>query len=181
MSHLSRRRFLQTGTALIGGISLAPNIAKASIPYSHKTLSFRHLHTGETLKNVTFWENGTYIDHSLDEINHLMRDFRTQDKHPIDPDLLSALHHMHSKLDTNQPFEIISAYRSPKTNAMLRGKSKGVAKKSFHMTGKAIDIRIQGVELDHLRNTAIALKKGGVGYYKKSNFVHIDTGRVRQW
>jgi uncharacterized protein YcbK (DUF882 family) len=103
---------------------------------------------------------------------------------PIDPALLDLLHELHGTLETDQPFHVISGYRAPETNAMLRergGSHTGVASKSLHMVGKAIDIRLPGVKLEHLRAAATSLRLGGVGFYPTSNFVHVDTGRVRYW
>jgi uncharacterized protein YcbK (DUF882 family) len=110
-----------------------------------------------------------------------MRDWRTGDEHFIDPGLFDALHAIGGKLETSQPFQIISGYRSPRTNAMLHARSSGVAEHSQHTIGKAIDVRVPGVELSNLRNAALSLGAGGVGFYPISNFVHVDTGRVRQW
>jgi uncharacterized protein YcbK (DUF882 family) len=110
-----------------------------------------------------------------------MRDFRTGEVHVIEPGLLDLLHALHGKLDSRRPFEIISGYRSPKTNAALAENSSAVAKKSLHMKGMAIDINLGDVKLKNLRKAAIALKQGGVGYYPNSNFVHVDIGRVRSW
>jgi uncharacterized protein YcbK (DUF882 family) len=121
---------------------------------------------------------------ALAQLNHLLRDFRTSLEKPIDPKLFDLLHELGGTLETDQPYHIISGYRSPETNAMLRergGAHTGVASGSLHMVGKAIDIRLPGVKLDHLRSAAASLKLGGVGFYPSSNFVHIDTGRVRYW
>jgi uncharacterized protein YcbK (DUF882 family) len=125
-----------------------------------------------------------YQPDALKEINHILRDFRVNAVKPIDPKLLDLLHELGGTLETDQPFHIISGYRSPHTNTLLRergGVGTGVASRSLHMEGKAIDIRIPGVKLDHLRGAARSLKLGGVGFYPSSNFVHVDTGRVRYW
>ena len=110
-----------------------------------------------------------------------MRDFRSGDVHPIDPALFDILWQTRQNLRTAAPFHIISAYRSPRTNTLLRGKSSGVAKNSMHLTGQAIDIRLPGVPLADVRDAPLELKRGGVGYYASSDFVHLDTGRVRRW
>ena len=115
------------------------------------------------------------------DINHILRDFRTNQVLPIDPQLLDLLNGLRSTLGTAQPFQIISGYRSPATNFTLAANSDGVAKGSLHMQGKAIDLRIEGTALGDLRQAAMGLQGGGVGYYPKSNFVHIDVGRVRHW
>ena len=146
-------------------------------------MSFFHTHTGERLR-IAYCCEGQYQPDALKQIDRLLRDFRMDEVKPIDPKLLDLLHELASTLETNQPYHVISGYRSSKTNTMLRergGAHTGVASKSLHMVGKAIDIRIPGVNLDHLRGAARSLKLGGVGYYPSSNFVHVDTGRVRFW
>ena len=153
-------------------------------PYLHapeyKTLSFEHTHTGDKLK-LTYFERGSYIEEALQEINYLLRDFRTDDIHPIDTALLDQLFALRQTLGINKPFHIISGYRSPITNAQLRKQSHGVAEHSFHTQGRAIDIRVEGVSSKTIRNAALTMAQGGVGYYPRNNFVHIDTGRFRTW
>ena len=157
---------------------------QAPAPYLHstgyKTLSFEHTHTGEKLK-LTYFERGNYIKDALQEINYLLRDFRTDDIHPIDTALLDQLFDLKQTLGLNKPFHIISGYRSPFTNAQLRKHSHGVAEHSFHMQGRAIDISVEGVSSKMIRNAALNMAKGGVGYYPRSNFVHLDTGAFRTW
>ena len=157
---------------------------QAPAPYLHgpgyKTLSFEHTHTGEKLK-LTYFERGKYIKDALQEINYLLRDFRTDDIHPIDTALLDQLFDLKQTLGLNRPFHIISGYRSPFTNAQLRKHSHGVAEHSFHLQGKAIDIRVEGVSSKTIRNAALAMAQGGVGYYPRNNFVHLDSGRFRTW
>jgi len=149
--------------------------------YKERFLSFHHTHTGERLK-ITYWEGGSYITDALKDVNHLLRDFRSNDTHRIDPVLLDQLFAVRMKLDTDRPFHIISGYRSPNTNAMLRGRGRGgVAKHSLHMSGKAIDIRVPGRSLEKVRLAALTMQAGGVGYYAGPQFVHMDTGRVRRW
>jgi uncharacterized protein YcbK (DUF882 family) len=181
---LTRRRFLAWGAA---GAALAlpvlsmPHIANASaIGANQRKLALNNLHTGETLKTV-YWEGGDYVPGALGEINHILRDYRTNDVHPIDARLLDLLNTLHQKLGSKVPFSIISGYRSPKTNAALAEASNGVAKRSLHMQGQAIDIHLEDVALKDLRRGAIALRRGGVGYYPASDFVHVDVGRVRTW
>ena len=146
----------------------------------HRTLSFEHTHTGETLK-LTYFERGHYIKDALHEINYLLRDFRTDDAHPIDTALLDQLFDVKQTLGFNKPFHILSGYRSPSTNAQLRKHSRGVAEHSFHLQGRAIDIRVEGVSSKTIRNAALAMAQGGVGYYPRNNFVHLDTGKFRAW
>lgn len=147
---------------------------------TERAVSLHHLHTGESLKQV-YWADGEYLDDGLAQINKLLRDHRTGDVHAIDPGLLDALHRLHEQVGGKKAFHIISGYRSPKTNNLLRGNSSGVAKKSLHMQGKAIDVRLPGHDLKHLHKAARTLRAGGVGYYAKSGFIHLDTGRVRYW
>ena len=178
----STRRHLLQGFALLGAAAMAPNLAQAmasSTGKSHR-LSFSHTHTGEKL-SVVYKVGDHYVAEGLTKLNRFLRDFRTGDVHPIDPKLFDQLWQIQTNTRSDAPFQIISGYRSPKTNNMLRGRSGGVAKKSFHMTGQALDIRLADVKLSNLRAAALELKEGGVGYYPSSNFVHIDTGRVRSW
>ncbi len=146
----------------------------------HRTLSFEHMHTGEKLK-LTYFEHGNYIKDALQEINYLLRDFRTEEIHTIDNALLDQLFDLKQNLGLNKPFHIISGYRSPFTNAQLRKNSHGVAEHSYHLQGRAIDIRVEGVSSKTIRNTALAMAQGGVGYYPRNNFVHLDTGKYRTW
>lgn len=152
--------------------------AAASEP---RVLSFNHLHTGERLRNVEYFSSGGYLPDALTEINQLLRDFRTGDVAQMDPALLDVLHGLQQRTGSTQAFQIISAYRSPRTNDMLHQRSKGVASGSLHLKGQAIDIRLGDVALPQLHQAALSMKAGGVGYYQASNFLHVDTGRVRQW
>jgi uncharacterized protein YcbK (DUF882 family) len=181
---VTRRRFLAWGatTATLTLPALAmPHIANAAtLAANQRKLAFDNLHTGETLESV-YWEAGDYVPGALTQINHILRDFRTDDVHPIDAKLLDLLNTLHRKLGSKVPFSVISGYRSPKTNAALAAASSGVAKHSLHMEGQAIDIHLEDVALKDLHRGAIALKRGGVGYYPASDFVHVDVGRVRTW
>ena len=173
---LARRRLVFAGAGA-GALLLAPAAAVAARP---RSLSFYHTHTGERLR-VTFAEGGRHIPEALDEINRFLRDFRSGEAHPMDPQLLEILHALQQQTGGKGPFEIISAYRSPQTNEMLRNKSNGVAQGSLHMEGKAMDVRLRGVDTRKLREAALGLQAGGVGYYQSSDFIHVDTGRVRYW
>ncbi len=179
---ISRRRFVRT--ALMAAVPmLAPGVAMAAVRLpgtKPRSLSFYNLHTGETLKS-TYFDNGNYVPGALHEINYLLRDFRTGEIKAIDPRLLDLLAAINGKLETSRPFDVISGYRSPQTNAMLHAHSEGVAVHSLHIQGKAIDIRVPGRALVALRHVAMSLRGGGVGYYPHSDFVHVDTGRVRYW
>lgn len=143
-------------------------------------LSLVHLHTGEEL-SVTYRRDGRYDPGALTALNHMLRDWRTGEVIEMDVTLLDLLVHLRHKIGTNKPFEIISAYRSPATNATLASASKGVARKSYHMKGMAIDIRVPGYLAEAVYPIARSLKAGGVGAYRSKNFVHVDTGPVRTW
>jgi uncharacterized protein YcbK (DUF882 family) len=182
-----RREFLKYGVGALGGLvipQISPGLAAASeLADAPRRAAFQNLHTGEKIDAVYF-ENGAYVPDALQAVNKVLRDFRTGEVHPMDKSLLDLLHVLSGKVETKKPFQIISAYRSSKTNAMLRAKGgahTGVATKSLHMDGKAMDVRLDGVQLAHLRDAALSMKLGGVGFYPQSNFVHVDTGRVRRW
>lgn len=174
-----RRAVLRLGIAGLAGLVSSPALAALGTPPA-RTLSLHNLHTGETIR-TTFWADGAFQPAALRDIDFVLRDFRTGDVTEIDRELLVMLHDLARLTDSKTPFEVISGYRSPKTNAALANSSTGVAKKSLHMQGMAIDVRLPGLRLRHLRDAAKELKAGGVGYYPKSNFVHLDTGRVRYW
>lgn len=174
--HLDRRRFVRA-VAIFG---LAPLAAAYGLPPDRRSLSFVHTHTGETLSTVYF-QDGNYLAPSLEHVNHLLRDFRTNEVHSIDPGVLDILFDVQAQAHHAGPFEVISGYRSPQTNAALRSQSSAVAEHSLHMEGRAIDVRLRGFPTAKLRDIAIALHRGGVGFYAASDFVHMDTGRVRTW
>lgn len=143
-------------------------------------LNFRQAHTGQTFSGV-YRVGDKYLPDAFDRLNYVLRDFRTGDIFPMDPRVLDILNIIQSKTGSDKPFEILSGYRSPKTNAMLRKASTGVARNSFHMYGQALDIRLPGFSTRRLREIARSLRAGGVGFYPNSDFVHIDTGKVRTW
>lgn len=145
-----------------------------------RSVAFVHTHTGEKLTAV-YWKDGAYQQQVLQQVNHLLRDFRTNEVHDIDPALLDLLFDLRTKVGSDAAFHVISAYRSPQTNEMLRRSSNGVAEHSMHMQGKAIDVRLAGFPTARLAEVARSLRRGGVGYYAASDFVHVDTGRVRYW
>jgi uncharacterized protein YcbK (DUF882 family) len=189
LERLSRRNFLGIGAAAAAGALLPTHAVEAAASTmvvstaANRTLSFWHTHTNERL-TTAYCCDGEYVSKELTDINHLLRDFRVNEIRPIDPRLLDLLYELNNRLGTDQPFHVISGYRTLQTNAMLHergGAHSGVATHSLHMEGKAIDIRVPGIKLEHLRDTAKALRVGGVGYYPASNFVHVDTGRVRYW
>jgi uncharacterized protein YcbK (DUF882 family) len=168
--------FAATAVAAVIGIAPPEPVRAADA----RQLSFYHTHTRLNL-DVVYYQNGEYVDSALDDINRFLKDFRTGEVTNIDPELLDLLHDLRNELDSDGPFEVISAYRSPKTNELLRSRSSGVAKNSQHLRGTAIDVRLRGTRTARLRDTAWGMQRGGVGYYEKSDFVHVDTGRVRRW
>ncbi len=179
---IGRRGFLAAGLAATAAC-LFPRKAVASVSefFSvERSLSFYNTHTGEQMKTV-YWSQGAYVPQALDDINHILRDYRTGEVKEIDRDLLDLLFALREKLESTGPFSIISGYRSAETNALLRVISKGVAKDSLHIHGKAIDISLPGHDLKTVQRAAIDLQRGGVGYYPTSDFVHVDVGRVRYW
>lgn len=139
-----------------------------------------HTHTGESLR-ATYYQDSCYQSDCLARVNYLLRDFRTGDVHRIDPALLDILFDVQSMAGCDAPFEVISGYRSPATNAMLHSRSEGVAVHSMHLEGRAIDVRLRGFPTHNLAALARTLARGGVGFYPQSDFVHIDTGPVRTW
>jgi uncharacterized protein YcbK (DUF882 family) len=181
---LERRSLLKLGLGAAAGAGLAavPALGWATplANASMRTVAMDNLHTGESLQGV-YWDDGSYVPEVLDAVNSHLRDYRTGDVHPIDPQLLDLLDAVATLTGTQSPFQVISGYRSAKTNEMLHERSAEVAKKSFHLQGMAIDIRLPDVELRHLHAAASSLGRGGVGYYPESNFVHIDVGPVRSW
>jgi len=179
LGRVSRRSCLRTLGAACAGALFAPVEAIAA-GVSSRALSFVHTHTHETL-SIVFRIGGEYVSSALAELQHYLRDHYTNAQHPIEPELYDLLHALSLSTGSSQPYHVISAYRSPETNARLHARSGGVASHSLHMEGRAIDIRQPGVGLRDLRAHAIRLQRGGVGYYPSSDFVHVDTGRVRLW
>lgn len=173
------RRALLGGALAWSGMLFAPP-ALAAVP--ERRLAFRNVHTNERVDARYFGAHG-FDRQGLAEIDHGLRDWRTNDVAPIDRDLLDLLVTLRERLGVSpgRPFDLISGYRSPHTNAALRTRSGGVATKSQHMLAKATDIALPGVALDRLKSAALTMKRGGVGFYPKDGFVHVDTGRVRSW
>lgn len=161
----------------IGGFVGSASSASSA---DQRQLSFYHTHTHRNLQ-VTYAIGGEYVESALADINVFLADFRNGEQLAIDPALLDLIYDVRESLGVSGAFEVISAYRSPETNEMLRSTSSGVAKNSQHLLGNAIDVRLRGVTTAALRDAAISLQRGGVGYYQSSDFVHIDTGRVRRW
>jgi uncharacterized protein YcbK (DUF882 family) len=195
---IRRRAFLRTGLTAVATITALPvatfaeeclRVIPAFLPAPHqprrsfdgrRELAFYNIHTDERLR-TTYWEHGSYVPDALQAINYFFRDYRANEVKPIDPRLLDLLFDLRSKLGGAEPFDLISGYRSAATNAWLAARSEGVAHHSMHIEGKAADVHLPGVALESLQSAALALSEGGVGYYPRSGFVHVDTGRVRRW
>lgn len=178
---MNRRKFLTFGAAALTATSVRrPAFAKSLAPT--RNLSLYNIHTSESI-DVDYFANGCCVPGAVAEIKKILRDYRTGDEHDIDLGLLDLLVTLHNRMDASGPFHVISGYRSPATNEKLHEASSGVAKHSLHMVGKAIDIRLPGVNLAHIRNAALSLQAGGVGYYPEpqNDFVHVDVGRIRHW
>ena len=176
---ISRRQFLLLAAAGCAA-TLSSRTLASVLPRNERQVQMYNLHTGEKL-STTYWAEGEYLGDELATVNHFLRDYRNDEIQRIDPRLLDQICLLQHKLEPKGVFHIISGYRSPQTNAWLRRHETGVAKRSLHMQGRAIDLRLPGVELTQLRRAALAMHAGGVGYYAKSNFVHLDTGRPRFW
>lgn len=177
------RRSVLTGGLITLASSFIPRKAFSTVKdllLPERSLFFYNSYTGETLK-ADYWSNGEYITDVLNEINHIFRDHFTEAIEVIDTNLLDLLFALREKLTIAEPFHIISGYRTPQTNARLRRSRRGVAKNSLHMYGKAVDIRVPGYSTKTLKLAAIELKSGGVGYYPRSGFVHLDVGEIRYW
>jgi len=155
-------------------------LQNASAEGDTRTLSFHHVHTGEDI-TITFKRDGRYDDAALKKLDWFMRDWRKEKSTRMDPHLFDVLWETYREVGATQPIDVICGYRSPDTNSMLRRRSSGVAQNSMHLRGQAIDVRLSDVNLTALRKTALQLKRGGVGFYPDSEFVHVDTGRVRYW
>jgi uncharacterized protein YcbK (DUF882 family) len=178
---LARRRFVcALGAGALFSTCASVRARETAKVRESRTLAFDNLHTAEKI-NVEYYAHGAYVSQALASVNHLLRDFRTGDIGLIDVALLDVLHRLAVLTASRRPFQIISGYRSPATNEALRQHSSGVASGSLHTLGQAIDIRLADVPLQTLRDAARSMRSGGVGYYPRSNFVHVDTGRVRTW
>ena len=177
---LSRRRFLHAGAASLAALALGPSAARATAT-GPRRLCLRHAHTGERL-DVTYFDGGLVPD-ALAELDRFLRDYRTGERHPIDPGVLDiAWGVARAAGREGGELEIVSGFRSRRTNEMLRGRAhSGVASRSLHLVGRALDLRLPGVPTGRLRDLAAAMGRGGVGFYPASDFVHLDTGRPRRW
>lgn len=183
---LNRRQFLglcgkvAIVAALPAPVLAANTSAEAAASAAPRVLRLLNTHTGERL-NCTYREGGRILPDALAAIDRILRDHRTGDVHSIDPALLDLLSSLARRLGTDEPFHVISGYRSPATNAALRRRSQGVAKNSYHLQGKAVDVRLPGVTTAALRAAALRERVGGVGHYPGPGFVHVDTGPLRTW
>ncbi len=181
--NVDRRLFLKGGltlsaAALISTIGVTP--AFAAPKGGRYDFSVHNMHTGDTYKGI-YRVGNQYLPEAFEEINHALRDHRTGDVFPIDPRVIDIAAAVHKMSGSKKEFQILSGYRSPKTNNKLRGKSTGVAKQSLHMSGQAMDLKLPDVSNSRLRQLAIKLKAGGVGYYPRSGFIHVDSGQFRTW
>ena len=185
--HLDRRHLLRAGLGLAavasaGGTLFSSEEAEAAaLRAPPRVLSLVNLHTGERI-NAEYWSKGKYVRDAMRALNRVLRDHHNNSVHAMDPKLLDLVHALSRKINRRGPIEIISGYRSPETNAMLReADGSGVAQNSFHMRGMAIDLRVEGLSTRQLQRAALSLRGGGVGYYPDSNFVHVDVGPLRHW
>lgn len=179
----TRRDVLQLAAGAMGAGLLSCGMIKPALALpsggAHRVY-FRHAHTGESFNGV-YRVGDKYLPEAFDQITHILRDSRNGETFPIDPRTIDIIYVVQRMLEANEPFQVLSGYRSPRTNAMLARVSYGVARHSLHMTGQAIDVRMEGMTADSIRNAATSLHAGGVGYYPKSNFVHMDSGNFRTW
>lgn len=182
MTMCLRRDFLKMGLGVLAGSMLPLNAMAAVLKQvePNRMLSFYNIHTQEQTE-VCYFDATGYRADALIQIDHVLRDYRTGEVNPIDTELLDLLYAVKCRVHPQTPFSVISGYRSPVTNERLRRSTNGVAKKSFHTKGKAIDIRLPGYSTGQLRKLCIGMKAGGVGYYPKSDFIHLDVGPVRTW
>jgi uncharacterized protein YcbK (DUF882 family) len=179
---VARRDFLRFGLgAAVAGALLTPEEAHAVMRAPARQIYLHNTHTGEQIK-AEYWVKGNYVRSTLKALDRVLRDHHNGSVHPMDPRLLDQIFLLTRTVRQHGPVQVISGYRSPETNAMLREEDgTGVAQHSFHMQGKAVDIYVPGMPLKYLRRAALNLKAGGVGYYPHSNFIHIDTGPIRHW
>lgn len=186
----ARRNFLGMGAiATLGALSFPAFSSEAMAAAfragnassgGSRRIAFRNTHTGETFSGV-YRIGNKYLPDAFERINYVLRDHRSDDVFPIDPRVMDIIYSVHQMTGQNEPYDVLSGYRCPKSNAKLRRASNGVAKNSLHMTGQAIDLRLPNFSTARLRDLAKSLKAGGVGYYRRSNFVHMDSGDVRSW
>ena len=178
-----RRSFLKGGMTLSASALLSVTAVSPALALPGKgaySISFRNEHTGESFSGV-YRVGNKYLPEAFERINYVLRDFRTDEVFPIDPRAVDIVAVVRRALGTKRGYDVLSGYRSPRTNSHLRSAGEGVAKRSLHMSGQAIDLRMEDVEPRHLRDLAVKLAAGGVGYYPRSGFVHLDSGAFRTW
>ncbi len=178
--HSHRRHFLLKAGMASAGLILGPELAMAAAKRD-RLLMMTNPHTGEKIRTIYWTPTEGYIRESLASVSHFMRDFRQNQVRAIDPRLLDIVYAISMNIGSHRHFEVMSGYRSPKTNRMLRRRSRNVAKKSYHMRAKAMDFQVKNVSARSLRRIALSLRKGGVGYYPGAKYIHVDTGSVRSW
>lgn len=176
-SVLSRRRLLGAAVAATATAVIAPTRA---ISFAPRSVKLYNIHTGEWLRTV-YWADGHYIREAVQDINWILRDHWTDEIRPMNAGVLDIMDMLRSRLDSSEPFLVVCGYRSPETNRKLSMHTSGVAKNSYHIKGMALDLRTEGRSVQQLRNAALSLGAGGVGYYPRSDFVHVDCGPVRRW
>jgi uncharacterized protein YcbK (DUF882 family) len=176
-SLLNRRSVLAAGAVMSSVAFVTPVPA---VSFAPRSVSLYNTHTGEWVRAV-YWADGHYIREAVRDINWVLRDHHSDEVRPINAGVLDLLEMLRSRLDSRDPFLVMSGYRSPTTNAWMQAHSSGVASNSFHMKGMAIDLRCEGRTLSQVRQAAMSLRAGGVGYYPNSDFVHVDCGPVRHW
>lgn len=178
------RRVLLGGLASLSAMAAAPALASAPAVLrgagQFRKLAMVNDRTGEWL-NTVYWAEGEYIPEALAAMNHLLRDWREDAACEMDPRVLDILAATHAKLDCDEPFTVVSGYRTPATNALLRRRSRGVAKNSYHIKGMAVDIRLESRSVAQISRAGLSLGAGGVGRYSRAEFVHLDCGPVRDW
>ena len=170
-------------TQWIAALALSIAATATAVPRPMpRRLAFYNTHTGESV-DVVYWSDGHYVPEALEQIDRVLRDHRTNEVQEIDRRVLDLLFELRVRLKTDQPYHVISGYRTPESNAYLRGRSpaSGVAQFSQHMLGRATDVRLPGEKIEAIRDAALKMRRGGVGYYPASDFVHVDVGRVRHW
>jgi uncharacterized protein YcbK (DUF882 family) len=177
---ISRRRMVLATGALAGAAALWGRSSTAAADVQSRRIDLANLHTGERLE-IEYFRDGAYLTEALAAIDTLLRDFRSGEKHAMDPKLMDYLVDVAARVGAPPAYSVISGYRSPETNERLHERSSGVSQHSLHMQGRAIDVRMTGVGCADLAARAQDLKRGGVGYYRQSNFVHLDTGAFRTW
>ena len=177
---LQRRGFLKLAALTLGGLAVSPALARAATTWE-RALQIYVPNTGETLRLVYWTPRQGYLHNSIQQLSWALRDYRTDETKNLDPFLLDQLYALQFMTENRQPVHVICGYRSPSTNATLCRTSRGVARNSYHLQAKALDIRMPGRSLADVRRAAMSLQGGGVGYYPWANFIHIDTGPIRYW